>query len=359
MIKIPEILVVDDTLQNLQVVGSILVQSNFDVVFATNANEALEAINMSVPDLILLDINMPDIDGFTLCKKIKLIKELKDIPIIFISARNQYEDIIKGFEVGGIDYISKPFNEKELLLRIKTHLDLKFAKDELVEESLFKNRLLSIIGHDLRGIFVNISGFTDILNKQTDKSNNQVNLIIDHIAKNSSQGAQLLENLVNWAKVQSNRFLLNIKKQNLATSLKPTIQLIEFNAIKKNISISTNIPENIELEFDEIALNTIIRNLVSNSIKFTNKNGEIKIQAHKTDTYLQIDIIDNGVGMSEQQTKKLFDPSINPSTLGTHKEKGTGLGLIICNELVKKLSGEIKVKSRLNQGTTFSILFKI
>src|SRR3989339_457184 len=226
MSKIPEILVVDDTMQNLQVVGNILMQNEYDVIFATNATEALEAISSSIPDLILLDINMPDMDGFSLCEKIKSMSTFNDVPIIFLSARNQYEDIIKGFNVGGVDYISKPFNEKELLLRVKTHLDLKLTKDKLNEESIFKNRLISIIGHDLRGVFVNISGFADMISKQLDSSNSKLNLMLEHISKNSLQGSQLLENLVNWAKIQSNRFQFDIKTHNLAAALSSTIQLV-------------------------------------------------------------------------------------------------------------------------------------
>jgi len=182
------VLIVDDIPENLQVLGNILLQKGLDVGFATNGEEALEAIEYSKPDIILLDIMMPGMSGITVCQKLKANPETKDIPVIFITAKAQPEDIIKGFEVGAVDYVTKPFNSGELIARVSIQLELKKSRDliakqnqELHELNATKDKFFSIIAHDLRGPFSGLLGLTDLLSQEGETM--QTDEIIDLIKK--------------------------------------------------------------------------------------------------------------------------------------------------------------------------------
>lgn len=236
------------------------------------------------------------------------------------------------------------------------------VKDDITQRKmseLFKTRLISIIGHDLRGIFLNITGFAQMIkNFITPETNKNLEISITQILKSGEFGSELLENLVSWAKIQSNLVQVNLQKQNLKFSIQTTVNQLENCANQKNIKLENLIPQNIEFVFDEIMLNTIIRNITSNSIKFTPNGGIIKIECEKSENQIEIRISDNGVGMNQETVDKLFTTQKSTTTLGTNKEKGTGLGLKICADLVKLMNGKITLKSVENMGTTFSILLK-
>ena len=232
-----KILIVDDVAKNIQVVGNILQDQKYDIYFANNGPNALRQVENNNFDLILLDVMMPEMDGFETCQKVKQIEHAKDVPIIFLTAKTDIESTVKGFEVGGIDYITKPFNSTELLARIKTHLHLKKANEELVnknteietqkaeleqinsklllsqkelkELNATKDKFFSIIAHDLKNPLSTLIGFTDILlknGKTFDKEG--IDQIYQMIHNASKQGFSLLENLMEWSRSQTGRLEL-------------------------------------------------------------------------------------------------------------------------------------------------------
>lgn len=164
--KKPLIMVVDDVARNIQIVGKLLDTGGYDISYATNAKDALEVLSNKLPDLILLDVMMPDVDGFELCEMIKKNDATKDIPVIFLTARISTDDIIKGFQVGAVDYIMKPFNVKELLVRIKTHLELKFSKE------IINNKINEIheVNQKLREINQEKDKYLSIINKELESA---------------------------------------------------------------------------------------------------------------------------------------------------------------------------------------------
>ena len=171
-----KVLIVDDIEENLQVVGSILGEKNIAILFAKNGKQAIKIAQKKLPDLILLDINMPEMNGYEACKILKKDKQTSEIPIIFLSALNEKSDVVKGFEYGGVDYVTKPFNKAELLSRVNTHLELKYSKDqvkkqnkELKELNATKDKFFSIIAHDLKNPFYAISGLLELLFKRFEK----------------------------------------------------------------------------------------------------------------------------------------------------------------------------------------------
>lgn len=359
------VLIVDDVPENLQVLGNVLLQKGLDVGFATNGEEALEAVQYSKPDLILLDIMMPGISGITVCQRLKSNPETQDIPVIFITAKTQPEDIIKGFEVGAVDYVTKPFNSGELLARVMTQLELKKSRDliakqieELTELNATKDKFFSIIAHDLRGPFSGLLGLTDLLSQEGESMNQEE--IIDLIKKmhqTLKNQYSLLENLLQWASIQTQRLQPQPIKVNLLRTAKEVISLLQANADKKDIEIINNILPEHNVFVDKQMITSVIHNLLTNAIKFSFEGGKIIFESEYADKGILLKVTDNGVGISDEVKSKLFKIDKHHSTLGTKNEKGSGLGLILCKEMVEKNGGKIWAERTTNaSGTTFFVL---
>ncbi len=357
-----KVLIVDDIEVNLQVLGGMLGKKNIAILFASNGKQAIKIARKKLPDLILLDINMPEMNGYAVCEILKNDEQTKEIPIIFLSALNEKNDIVKGFESGAVDYITKPFNNAELLARLFTHLELKTARDiinkqnkELKRINATKDKFFSIIAHDLKNPFNALMGFSSLLLKNHLTYDAKMReKFIESINSCAEISYKLLENLLTWSRSQSGSIKYNPIKLDMKTQLYETIYVLAAQASKKNISILNEIKEKELIYADEKMFGTIIRNLISNAIKFTNKNGKIEISAEKQDgNWIKIAVKDNGKGISQDVVKNLFKIDKNISTLGTDNETGTGLGLILCKEFVEKHNGKIWVESELGNGASF------
>ncbi len=369
-IQVPLILIVDDIPKNLQLLSSILSAEGYQIAFASNGLQALSVLETTKPDLILLDIMMPELDGYEVCKRLKENNDTKDIPVIFLTGRVETEDVIRGFKVGAVDYVTKPFNSVELLIRVKTHIELKLSKDELILKNQqlhdyqtelkqlisTKDKFFSIIAHDLRGPFSGFLGLSDILMNEYDSlDKSEIVQISESMNKAAKRLFSFLENLLEWSSTQTGR--LEIHKSNLDISYvaDKVISLLSTSANDKDIVLSNKINQNTYIIADGNVVQTILRNLISNAIKFTKNNGSVNVTAKEYDeNQVLISVIDNGVGMSEDVIEKIFKLDLKHSTPGTNNESGTGLGIVLCKELVNKSDGELFVKSEVGVGTTFS-----
>jgi DNA-binding response OmpR family regulator len=359
----PLILAVDDTMKNLQLIANVLESHDYDTAIATNGTEALNYFETETADLILLDIMMPDMDGFTVCKKLKENPKTKSIPVIFLTAKTDQESIVEGFKYGGIDYITKPFNEAELIARVKTHTELKMAHDSLIKYSRklkelnsSKDRFFSIIAHDLKNPLLGLISISETL-RAADKSDvEQVTKLTNMLHDIVMNQYKLLENLLEWSSLQSKHRQINLDEVQLDDLLGGLISLYEPIAQNKNIELTYKSPcKKHVLVADEKMIETIIRNLLSNAIKFTHDGGKVEVEVIEKNDMALIKVKDNGIGMDQRAINKLFKLDINNSTKGTHNEKGTGLGLILCKELIDKNNGKIKIDSTVGAGSTFTV----
>lgn len=349
-----KVLIVDDVSKNIQLVANYLKQSGYDINFATSGKSALKHIHREIFDLILLDIMMPEMDGFEVCHILKSNEETRDIPVIFLTAKTDIESITKAFEVGGIDYITKPFNKSELLARVRTHLELKQQKQNLKELNATKDKFFSIIAHDLRSPLNQLLGLSEILQKEiADEKADDAIKLAKLINQSAKSGRLLLENLLEWSRSQTGTINYHPEKLNLKIITDEVIALNGNNAAQKNISLHNKLSKNCIAFADRNMIRTILRNLISNSIKFTNKGGKIILAANKAKEKVTYSISDNGIGIKSSDIKKLFRIDINPKTIGASQEKGTGLGLILCKEFIEINSGEIWVESEFEKGSTF------
>ncbi len=355
----PTILIVDDIAQNIQIVANILKQEGYKIRFAKSGKSALEHAKKKPLDLILLDIMMPEMNGYEVCQKLKQQEVTKDIPVIFLTALDEAIDIARGFEVGGIDYITKPFNQLELIARVETHIKLKKKETALIQANATKDKFLSIITHDLKNPFNTLLGFSKLLLKNHTKyDETKREHLIQLIYDSSKRGNELLQNLIQWSHAQTGRLKFNPIVLHLQNMVESVIYELATTAEKKKIQITSKIDKDLRVVADEPSTKTILRNLISNAIKFTHKKGEIKIISTKLTQnqtkYIEIAIIDNGVGIAEADQKKIFILKEQHTTTGTDAETGTGLGLILCKEFVKQNHGTIYVQSTQGKGSRFA-----
>jgi two-component system, sensor histidine kinase and response regulator len=355
----PSVIIVDDNTNNLHVLAHILRDKGLKVATVKDGFKALKFIQHKKPDLVLLDIMMPEMDGYEVCKELKGNDNTKDIPIIFITAMSNTEDKIRGFELGGVDYITKPFRKEEVFSRVNVHLTLKYAQEELkiTNQKLrvanaTKDQFFSIIAHDLRGPVASLAGLLEMAATNPDVLDKADRSEIFYELKSSAQNVyHLLENLLSWAKSQQGRMRCEPEKIYLSRMIKNVNNLFSTIAKQKGIILHSEVLNDTTVYADTNMLMTVLRNLISNAIKFTSDSGHICISAKTCESFIEVTVKDTGVGILNDHLYKLFQAENYFTTYGTQNEKGSGLGLLLCKEFVEKNGGKIWVESKPKQGS--------
>ena len=350
------ILIVDDIPANLKILGDILEGSKYKVRPVLDGKLALQVAEKEKPDLILLDIMMPDMDGFEVCRRLKENQHLSDIPVIFISASNDTNNIVKALNSGGVDYITKPFRAEEVIARVNSHMKICQQNQELRKLNAEKDKFFSIIAHDLRSP---LNGFLGLTQLMADDLSGMTLAEIQEIAvrmRNSANNLfHLLENLLKWSQLQRGLTTFIPTSFLLMPKIAESLELVLEPANKKGIEISYYVPEDLSVFADGNMLESTIRNLVSNAVKFTANGGKITITAKQIDgNPAKISIKDNGIGMSRAIVDNLFQLDVQTNRQGTDNEPSTGLGLIICRDFIEKHGGKLWVESEEGKGSTFS-----
>ncbi len=356
------ILAVDDEQLNLELLRFILERNQYEFVGTSDDDYFFELLKKRRPDLILLDVIMPRIEGFELCEKVKLIPEYRDIPIIFLTGKVNVKDKVKGFEVGGVDYVTKPFNEQELLARIRTHVELMRAQKKIEEQAQnlrqsndLKDRMFSIIGHDLRSPLSAAKLKMDFIMRGIidPKGEDFLDGTVFGLLKTMDEALNLLQNLLGWAKSESDQIQMIPEKLDINDLVEQTLRLLKLGSEHKKIELSNNVPKETFAYADNNMIKTVLRNLLSNAIKFTPVEGIIQINSRLADDSIILEVKDNGNGISEEDIQKILNPNEHFSKLGTEKEPGTGLGLVLCQSFIHRNGGTLKIKSDVGKGSTF------
>ena len=236
--------------------------------------------------------------------------------------------------------------------RMNNEIELK--SDDLKRMNKTKDKFFSIIAHDLKNPFNSIKGFTELMIDNNTEYDEEKRLKFLRIVRDSTnKTSNLLSNLLIWANSQSGNLTYTPQKIEMVRHVLDVVSLLEIQAIKKEIEIYNNIDHNLSVSADVNMLNTILRNLISNAIKFTKQKGEIKILSSVKNNMVEISVKDNGVGMTAEDVENLFGIDVKNSNMGTANEQGSGLGLILCKDFVEKHGGEIWVKSTINEGSEF------
>lgn len=250
--------------------------------------------------------------------------------------------------------LSKLVDERTKELKTKND-EITRQRDELEELNATKDKFFSIIGHDLKSPFTAMVGYSEILAEEYDElGSDQRKLFIDRLYKSSQRINELLENLLYWSRTQTGKIEVKKNRIDLTKLIFGIIDLFSANAEKKNIELQYNAPNTIVVYADPFMVKTVLRNLISNAVKFTVENGKVEVVVIRKDDKALIEVIDSGIGIEEERAQRLFTMKVSKSTLGTAKEKGTGLGLLLCKEFVELNDGTIGVVSKLNEGSNFS-----
>lgn len=367
------ILIVDDTESNVRLLSFVLREAGYQVIVAFNGSDALQLISQRNPDLILMDVLMPDMSGYDVTAKIKERSDFSATPIIFITALSDLGDKLKAFKAGGVDFISKPFQKDEVLVRIKTHLflqDLLKERDSRIEqlksqekEVHFLNAInaefLRILKHDIDGPLNNIYGVSSLLieNKALDADALEMTQLILNSTQKLIVNVNRLYN--NNIQTEPNN-VLNIEPSNVTNLLNRIIELTKPKANLKGIDLELiHTLKSSTFFIDEIKLEIAIYNLVSNALKFTPPGGSVVIKVTEKPEHLVITVKDNGIGIPQHLQKYLFLDASKAKQAGTDGEIGSGLGLDIVQDYIHLHDGTIEVKSQKNKGTEFNIFIPI
>ena len=358
-----KILIVDDVMSNVLLLKVLLTNEKFAIATASNGRQALEQVEKENPDLVLLDVMMPDMSGFEVAQHLKSNPNTADIPIIFLTALNSTADIVKGFQVGANDFISKPFNKEELIIRVTHQISLVAAKrlilsktEELQRTIAGRDKLYSVIAHDLRSPMGSIKMVLNmlILNLPSEKIGAEMYELLTMANQTTEDVFSLLDNLLKWTKSQIGKLNVVYQDVDLVEVTDGVIEIFSMVASLKKIRIREMKPERMMVNADIDMLKTVVRNLLSNAIKFSKENSEVLVKMEEVDGMAVVSVQDYGCGISEEGQKKLLHTDTHFSTFGTNNEEGSGLGLLLCKDFVVKNGGKLWFTSKEGEGSIFS-----
>lgn len=358
-----KILIVDDVMSNVLLLKVLLTNEKFAIATASNGRQALEQVEKENPDLVLLDVMMPDMSGFEVAQHLKSNPNTADIPIIFLTALNSTADNVKGFQVGANDFISKPFNKEELIIRVTHQISLVAAKrlilsktEELQRTIAGRDKLYSVIAHDLRSPMGSIKMVLNmlILNLPSEKIGAEMYELLTMANQTTEDVFSLLDNLLKWTKSQIGKLNVVYQDVDLVEVTDGVIEIFSMVASLKKIRIREMKPEKMMVNADIDMLKTVVRNLLSNAIKFSKENSEVLVKMEEVDGMAVVSVQDYGCGISEEGQKKLLHTDTHFSTFGTNNEEGSGLGLLLCKDFVVKNGGKLWFTSKEGEGSIFS-----
>jgi two-component system, sensor histidine kinase and response regulator len=350
------ILVVDDQPVNIQIVGAVLGKLGHEIIPAGDGATALKRVALRMPDLILLDLLMPGMNGYEVCLQLKLNPEWKEIPVIFLSASDDKEMIVRALDSGGVDYVTKPFNQAELISRVRTQLALKTARDKLKQLAEDKDELLGILAHDLKNYLGGINMSAELMNTQIERfKDERLTQLSENMIRSSALAmAFVKEFLANSA--SDHGFNVKLTAVNLAEVAQTAITQYQEAARRKKIKIEVDFPaEPVVALADFFALDQIFDNLISNALKFSPENKNIFVSVRSVNHHAECVVRDEGPGFSVEDKTKMFRRYGRLSARPTGGEPSTGLGLSIVRKLVLGMGGELNCESNPGSGATFTI----
>ncbi len=352
------ILVVDDEPSNIFLLEGLLSAEGFAVSTAFNGREALVKVKTEAPDVVLLDIMMPEITGIDVLEKLKSDPEVSDIPVIMVTAKSEAEDVAEALGKGAVEYIKKPINEIEMLARLRTILKLKQQEDILKNLLKSKEEFIRMVSHDIRAPFSSIAGFADILLNDIElsgKLNNEQKEFLTIIIDTSNFIVDYFNKLLSWSNLGASGLVLQKEPKALSKLIQTATVIFQSKIADKKINLRVDLESDFEIVADVTYFNQVIINLLSNAVKFTPDGGNITISAREIKEGIQIILADTGIGIKDVTPEELFGKSFHKSTRGTKGEKGSGVGLRICKMILDAHGFDFSFRSESNKSTEFII----
>ena len=371
-----QILLVDDNPANLDLLSQVLMVASYRIRSALSGRQALESARLAPPDLILLDISMPEMNGFEVCRILKQEERLRDIPVVFISALDDVLDKVKAFQVGGADYVTKPFQAEEVLARVEYQVQLRRLRHQLEE----RNRVLAEAYAGLQELDQLKASFTGMLVHDLRSPLSGIQMVLDlfeeegtikpsYLAqcKQSIQSTMgILNDLLELYRSEGSEMALELSPTNPQSLLENAKGVFALQALRQEISLECVCPESLPtIQVEAHKVDRILANLISNALKFTPSGGRIRLEASVVEgggvdlglRWVLVNITDTGRGIPPEKLPYIFDPYRQVSS-GDAK-RGFGLGLAIVQRLMTAHLGRVMVCSQVGVGTTFSLYFPL
>ena len=365
-VQASRILIVDDILDNLNLLTDLLEQQGHEVRMAMSGKQALKAVDEMPPDLILLDISMPEMDGYEVCQRLKAQEATRDIPVIFLSALTETQNILKGFEVGGIDYVSKPFQFREVVARVNGQLNQVHQRREIAalrekerqqfdELSRMRERFVRQSIHDLKNPLTGVMLYAQTLRSLEPDEFHKLPEIANGIDSSSQKMRRLITDLLDIAQMQMGDSL-SLYAADIVAVLEKSVKSNQILAQEESIDLTLDIPdEKIIIKIDSHQMERVFDNLISNAIKYTPQGGRVHALLKPYSNYVEILFEDNGLGIPAEDIPHLFEAFYRVKRVSHRSKTGSGLGLSIVEAIVHQHHGTIAVESELDVGSTFII----
>ncbi|GEP42692.1 hybrid sensor histidine kinase/response regulator [Brevifollis gellanilyticus] len=340
------ILVVDDQMRNIQVVGTILTQEGYEVIPASSGTQALQRVAARLPDLVLLDVVMPEMDGFEVCKKLREHHDTAALPVIFVSAADDADTVVRGLEAGGTDYVSKPFNRAELLARVRNQVELKRARETAARILRERENIVSMVAHDLKNPIGAIRFSAQTLAELKPEQRHTAEELMQHIVGTCDQVVELVDRfLSNRAQEASQErfYLARISSEQVRDMIASWKQ----TAKRKNISFDVRFKaEGQHVRVDLLILGQVIDNLLSNAVKFSPIGSHIQAELKPERGHLVVSIQDEGPGFNDSDLARMFQDYMRLSARPTGGESSTGLGLAIAKRGADRMGALLAMDNR-------------
>lgn len=360
------ILIVEDSELNLFMLKGILEREAFNVFSASADSEALETLEKERIDLILMDVMLGDSNGYDLTMKLKSLDHHKHIPVIFITNLRSPEDVVRGFDSGGVDYVAKPFNKMELLQRIKHQIRLIASNqtitrqtEELKEAILNRDRMYAILAHDLRSPISSLKMIFNILTVQSASNDNGYGAMINTGNDIAEQLFSVLDNLLKWTKSSLGMLSYIPQQLDLNHLILGVVETLLPTAKLKDIRVDLDLQDGLEINFDVDIMKSILRNLLINAVKFSHSASTIRLHLYREQDWAVVEVIDTGVGMSDDIQQQLHRQVSREGSVTPMHDQGKGLGLWVVYHFIHTHGGEFFFESKEHHGSRFGFKVKL
>lgn len=356
-----KIAIIDDSPFNRDLIGSLLLEEGYQVVEAADAKKGLALSIEQCPDLILLDVTMPGMDGYETCKRLKEDDKTSDVPVIFLTGRSGKEDIVKGFECGAVDYITIPFCREELLSRVRTHIDLSRSRQVIAGFKDDYGQLLQMTCHDLLNPLSHIS----FIFEAEEDNPGIVTKMKEDIRDAVENSIAIIEVVRRMRSISEEGKRLDLEAVNVSTAVEDLSHMLKEKFEEKEIDLIIDIEEGLHVIAERASfLNSVMNNLLTNALKFSHPGSSVMLSARQAEGQIHITVKDSGVGMNERLVDDLFKINAVTARVGTAGERGTGYGMRLVKRFLDAYGGAIEVSSReqmegvTDHGTTVTVRLK-
>ena len=352
--RAPLVMVVDDEPSNVQLIGTLLTERGYDVLPALSGEQALERSAIRHPDLAIFDLKMPGMDGISLCRSFRERPELAAVPVIFVTGTAEEEDLVRCFEAGAVDFLAKPILSAELLQRVRTHLELKFARDRLVHKARDCDVLTALVAHDLKSPLASIRFSVQMLAEEPALNEERLQDLLASLVDSTDRTLAFIDDFLNRNAAASMVALDSFKPFALRELVRNVVTTYDHYGSEKKIRVEMASAEPIEAFGDPLAVEHVLENLLSNALKFAPSGSRVQVQLeHGSPGTARVRVLDRGPGIDEADRKRLFQRYVRLSARPTSGESSTGLGLSIAKQLADAMHGTLAYEPRPGGGSIF------